>query len=60
VKRAVAGYGRGSKEQVQEMVRLQLGLASPPTPFDAADALAVALCHLNYARAQSVVERSAQ
>jgi crossover junction endodeoxyribonuclease RuvC len=60
VKRAVAGYGRGSKEQVQEMVRLQLGLASPPQPFDAADALAVALCHLNYTRAQSVIERSAR
>jgi len=42
----VADYGAGGKEQVQEMVRLQLGLAEPPEPLDAADALAVALCHL--------------
>jgi crossover junction endodeoxyribonuclease RuvC len=47
VKQRVAGYGAGSKEQVQEMVRLQLGLASAPEPSDAADALAVALCHLS-------------
>jgi crossover junction endodeoxyribonuclease RuvC len=46
VKQAVAGYGRGSKEQVQEMLRLQLGLESAPQPADAADALATALCHL--------------
>ncbi len=46
VKQRVADYGAGGKEQVQEMVRLQLGLAEPPEPLDAADALAVALCHL--------------
>ena len=46
IKQRVAGYGAGSKEQVQEMVRLQLGLAQVPQPNDAADALAVALCHL--------------
>ena len=46
VKRAVASYGRSSKEQVQEMVRIQLGLPSIPQPNDAADALAVALCHI--------------
>ncbi|MCX7912350.1 MAG: crossover junction endodeoxyribonuclease RuvC [Dehalococcoidales bacterium] len=45
VKQTVASYGASSKEQVQEMVRLQLGLAEPPQPSDAADALAVALCH---------------
>ena len=44
VKQRVADYGASSKEQVQEMVRLQLGLAEAP-PSDAADALAVALCH---------------
>ncbi|MCJ7425751.1 MAG: crossover junction endodeoxyribonuclease RuvC, partial [Dehalococcoidales bacterium] len=43
VKQRVAGYGASSKEQVQEMVRLQLGLAEAPHPADAADALAVAL-----------------
>lgn len=46
VKQAVTDYGGSHKEQVQEMVRLQLGLSSPPQPNDAADALAVALCHL--------------
>ena len=46
VKQRVANYGGGSKEQVQEMVRLQLGLAEIPQSNDAADALAVALCHL--------------
>ena len=46
VKQRVADYGAGSKEQVQEMVRLQLGLAQVPQPSDAADAMAVAICHL--------------
>jgi len=46
VKQRVAHYGASSKEQVQEMVRLQLGLAEVPQPNDAADALAVALCHV--------------
>ncbi len=45
VKNAVAGYGRGDKRQVAEMVRMQLGLDATPEPDDAADALAVALCH---------------
>ena len=45
VKQRVANYGASSKEQIQEMVRLQLGLAEVPRPNDAADALAVALCH---------------
>ena len=47
VKRAVAGYGRAEKQQVQQMVKLILGLAVPPSPHDAADALAVALCHVH-------------
>ena len=46
VKQRVAGYGASSKEQIQEMVRLQLGLPQVPQPNDAADALAVAICHL--------------
>lgn len=46
VKQMVASYGASSKEQVQEMVRLQLNLAEIPQPNDAADALAVAICHL--------------
>jgi len=47
VKQRVADYGASSKEQIQEMVRLQLGLSEVPQPSDAADALAVALCHLS-------------
>jgi crossover junction endodeoxyribonuclease RuvC len=47
IKRAVVGYGRAEKQQVQEMVKLLLGLDEVPTPHDAADALAVAICHLH-------------
>ena len=46
IKQRAAGYGASSKEQIQEMVRLQLGLSQVPEPSDAADALAVAICHL--------------
>ena len=45
IKQRVASYGNSSKEQVQEMVRLQLGLKEVPEPNDAADALAAAICH---------------
>jgi len=45
IKRAVVGYGRAEKHQVQQMVKLILGLAAVPAPHDAADALAVAICH---------------
>jgi crossover junction endodeoxyribonuclease RuvC len=47
IKQRVANYGASSKEQIQEMVRLQLHLDCVPEPSDAADALAVALCHLH-------------
>ncbi|MEX2627360.1 MAG: crossover junction endodeoxyribonuclease RuvC [Ilumatobacteraceae bacterium] len=46
VKDAVAGWGGAGKEQVQRMVQSRLGLAAPPRPADAADAAALALCHL--------------
>ena len=46
VKDAVAGWGGAAKEQVQKMVQARLRLASPPRPPDAADAAALALCHL--------------
>ncbi len=46
IKASVAGHGGASKEQVQAMVALQLGLAEAPTPLDAADALAIALTRL--------------
>ena len=45
VKQAVASYGGAGKQQVQQMVRMLLGLAELPRPDDAADALAIALCH---------------
>ena len=45
VKLAVTGYGHADKSQIQEMVRLQLGLDQIPRPDDAADALAIAICH---------------
>ena len=48
IKRAVVGYGRAEKPQVQRMVKLLLRLDRLPTPHDAADALAVAICHLNH------------
>jgi crossover junction endodeoxyribonuclease RuvC len=47
IKRAVVGYGRAEKHQVGQMVKLLLGLDKPPSPHDAADALAVAICHLH-------------
>ena len=50
VKKAVVGNGRAHKSQVQEMVRVLLGLPEVPHPEDAADALAVAICHCNRIR----------
>jgi len=50
VKRAVVGYGRAEKVQVQQMIKLLLGLAKAPSPHDAADALAVAICHIHSGR----------
>ena len=58
VKQNVSGYGRGGKGQIQEMVRIQLGLRSIPEPDDAADALAVAICHLSKARLSQLLLRS--
>jgi crossover junction endodeoxyribonuclease RuvC len=47
IKRAVVGYGRADKPQVQQMVKLLLALPDVPSPHDAADALAVAICHVH-------------
>ena len=46
IKQSVTNYGASSKEQVQEMIKMLLGLPQIPQPNDAADALAVAICHL--------------
>jgi crossover junction endodeoxyribonuclease RuvC len=54
VKQAVAGYGRAGKAQVQQMVRALLSLPEIPTPDDAADALAVAICHAHSAALRSL------
>lgn len=50
VKQAVSGMGGADKEQVQKMVQTLLGLSAPLRPADAADAVALALCHLAHAR----------
>jgi crossover junction endodeoxyribonuclease RuvC len=54
VKAAVSGYGASDKRQVQAMVRLLLSLEALPEPLDAADALAVAICHLGTRRARAL------
>jgi crossover junction endodeoxyribonuclease RuvC len=54
VKVALTGYGAADKRQVQDMLRLILGLAEAPTPDDAADAVAVAMCHLQSARLRAL------
>jgi len=58
VKRGVANYGRGDKEQVQRMVCMQLGLTESPGGSDATDALAVALCHLREKQLSRLLARS--
>src|SRR5207245_1945467 len=49
VKQTVAGFGNAEKHQVQQMVRVLLSLQEVPEPHDAADALAVAICHFHHA-----------
>jgi len=55
VKQAVVGYGQATKHQVQQMVRMLLNLSEAPQPDDAADAVAVAICHLHGARFQALI-----
>ncbi len=55
IKQAIAGYGNAGKEQVQEMVRMLLGLPDVPRPDDAADAVAVAICHIHSARMAQLI-----
>jgi len=57
IKQRVANYGASSKEQIQEMVRLQLGLSEAPQPSDASDALATALCHLGEIHLSNLLAR---
>ena len=58
VKQAVVGYGRATKIQVQEMVKMLLELDSVPQPDDAADAIAVAICHIHSARMLSLTRQA--
>lgn len=58
VKQGVVGYGRAEKAQVQEMVRLLLHLEQKPRPDDAADALALAICHANTEGVQRALARA--
>lgn len=58
VKVTVAGYGAASKQQMQQMVSSALGLTSYPEPADAADALAVALCHAHLSHARERMSRA--
>ena len=55
VKQTVAGYGGADKRQVQEMVRMLLHLEQVPEPDDAADAVAVAVCHVHSARMRALI-----
>jgi crossover junction endodeoxyribonuclease RuvC len=57
VKQGVVGAGRATKEQVQYMVRVLLGLRETPKPDDAADALAIAICHLHVGSATGRITR---
>ncbi len=58
IKHHVADYGASSKEQMQEMVKMLLGLDEVPQPNDAADALAVAICHLMESRLREIIAES--
>lgn len=58
VKKAVVGSGAGSKAQVQELVRILLKLDKAPTPRDASDALAIAICHCNRNGVESALKRA--
>ena len=60
IKQMVANYGASSKEQMQKMVQLQLGLAEVPRPDDAADALAVAICHLREIHLSNLLARQGE
>jgi crossover junction endodeoxyribonuclease RuvC len=60
VKQAVAGYGGADKLQVQEMVRMLLALEEVPRPDDAADAVAVAVCHLHSRRMADLIAGAAE
>jgi crossover junction endodeoxyribonuclease RuvC len=59
IKATVTGYGLAAKQQVQFMVARLLALPAPPQPADAADALAIAICHIHHAQTLSLQEAHA-
>jgi crossover junction endodeoxyribonuclease RuvC len=58
IKARISGFGASNKDQVSRMVVLQLGLSEPPTPADASDALACALCHVQEIQASAILNRA--
>jgi crossover junction endodeoxyribonuclease RuvC len=59
IKSAIVGYGRAEKHQVQEMVKILLRMTETPQPHDAADALAVAICHIHRSATATRISNSA-
>lgn len=57
VKNTLVGYGRAQKDQIQKMVKMRLGLQAIPKPDDAADGLALALCHFDYSRGTKYIQK---
>jgi len=55
IKQTVVGYGAAEKQRVQEMVKILLRMKTAPTPHDAADALAIAICHFHHAGMQDKI-----
>ena len=58
VKQTVVGYGNAEKRQIQEMVKILLKMEAVPTPLDAADALAIAICHFHHAGVKDKIIRA--
>ena len=58
VKQTIVGYGNAEKRQIQEMVKILLKMKTVPTPHDAADALAIAICHFHHAGMQDKINRA--
>ena len=58
VKQTIVGYGNAEKQQVQQMVKILLGLKELPKPYDAADALAIAICHFHHNGMQQRIKKA--
>ncbi len=55
VKQAIVGYGKATKHQIQQMIKILLNLKEKPSPDDVADALAVGVCHINSMKLNSII-----